>query len=141
MTRVDFHTNVADKIGYACRLARKAYMARNQVLLLTEDAAELAALDAALWTLSATDFLPHVVAGDALAPHTPIVLTDSDAAEPPHCDVLVNLSRRTPAQFARFARLVEIVSTDADDAAAGRQRYVFYKQQAYQPTHFVAKPA
>ena len=141
MTRVDFHTNVADKIGYACRLARKAYMARNQVVLLTEDAIELAALDAALWTLSETDFLPHVRAGDALAPQTPIVLTDSDAADLPHCDVLVNLSRRAPANFARFARLVEIVSTEADDAAAGRRRYSFYKQQAYQPTHFVAKPA
>lgn len=141
MTRVDFHTNVADKIGYACRLARKAYMARNQVVLLTDDAIELAALDAALWTLSETDFLPHVRAGDALAPRTPIVLTDSDAAELPHCDVLVNLSRRTPANFARFARLFEIVSTDAEDAAAGRQRYAFYKRQAYQPTHFVAKSA
>ena len=25
MTRIDFHTNVPDKIAYACRLVRKAY--------------------------------------------------------------------------------------------------------------------
>jgi DNA polymerase-3 subunit chi len=138
MTRIDFHSNVADKLAYACRLARKAYMAHNRVVLLTDDASTLAALDAALWTFSAIDFLPHVPAGDALAAQTPIVLTDSDSVELPHFDILVNLSRRVPANFARFERLFEIVSTDQDDAALGRERYVYYKQQAYQPTHFVA---
>jgi DNA polymerase-3 subunit chi len=138
MTRIDFHSNVADKLAYACRLARKAYMAHNRVVLLTDDASTLAALDAALWTFSAQDFLPHVPAGDALAAQTPIVLTDSDSVELPHFDILVNLSRRVPANFARFERLFEIVSTDQDDAALGRERYVYYKQQAYQPTHFVA---
>lgn len=138
MTRIDFHSNVPDKLAYACRLARKAYMAQNRVVLLTDDAGALAALDAALWTFSALDFLPHVTAGDALAAQTPIVLTDSDSAVLPHFDILVNLSRRVPANFARFERVFEIVSTDPDDAALGRERYVYYKQQAYQPTHFVA---
>jgi DNA polymerase-3 subunit chi len=138
MTRIDFHSNVADKLAYACRLARKAYMAQNRVVLLTDDAGALAELDAALWTFSAIDFLPHVAAGDALAAQTPIVLTDSDSAQLPHFDILVNLSRRVPANFARFERVFEIVSTDQDDAALGRERYVYYKQQAYQPTHFVA---
>ena len=138
MTRIDFHSNVPDKLAYACRLARKAYMAHNRVVLLTDDASALAALDAALWTFSALDFLPHVPAGDALAAQTPIVLTDSDSAALPHFDILVNLSRRVPANFARFERVFEIVSTHPDDAALGRERYVYYREQAYQPTHFVA---
>lgn len=138
MTRIDFHTNVSDKVAYACRLVRKAYRARQQIVLMAQDAAQLAALDAALWTFSETDFLPHVLAGSALAPHTPIVLTDSDTQAVPHCDILINLSRRTPANFSHFQRLFEIVSKDQDDAAAARTRYVFYKQQAYQPTHFTA---
>ncbi len=138
MTRIDFHTNVPDKIAYACRLARKAYMAKNKVVLLAGDADQLAALNTALWTISETDFLPHVLAGDALAGQTPIVLTDSDDAELPHCDILVNLSHRPPAHFSRFARLFEIVSSEQDDAAEGRKRYLYYKQQDYQPTHFVA---
>ncbi|HAT31495.1 MAG TPA: DNA polymerase III subunit chi [Janthinobacterium sp.] len=138
MTRIDFHTNVPDKLAYACRLARKAYMAHNKVVLLTEDARQLATLNAALWTFSDTDFLPHVLADDALAPQTPIVLTASDSEQLPHFDILVNLSRHPPANFARFQRLFEIVSADQDDAAAGRQRYAFYKRQDFQPTHFVA---
>jgi DNA polymerase-3 subunit chi len=138
MTRIDFHTNIPDKLSYACRLARKAYAARGKLVLLAEDGAQAAALNEALWTLSETDFLPHVMAGDALAAQTPIIVTDSEQAELPHFDMLVNLTRRTPANVDRFQRVFEIISTDEDDAAAGRKRYVAYKQQSYPLTHFVA---
>lgn len=135
MTRIDFHTNVPDKIAYCCRLVRKAYGARNRIVVMTEDAAQQAALDAALWTFSGPDFLPHVAFDDPLAPDTPIVLTHSDTAELPEADLLVNLARRAPAQFESFPRLIEVVSLDAEDAAAGRLRFVAYKRQEYQPTH------
>ena len=138
MTRIDFHTNIPDKLAYACRLARKAYAAKAQVVLLAEDAEQAAALNEALWTLSDTDFLPHVLAGDPLAPDTPIIITHSEDAALPHFDMLVNLTQRTPTTFARFARVFEIISLDALDAAAGRQRYAAYKKQSYPLTHFVA---
>ena len=138
MTRIDFHTNIPDKLTYACRLARKALAARGKLVLLAEDAAQAAALNEALWTLSATDFLPHVMAGDALAPHTPIIVTHDEEAEFPHADMLVNLTRRVPSTVDKFQRVFEIISTDEDDAAAGRKRYVAYKQQSYPLTHFVA---
>jgi DNA polymerase-3 subunit chi len=138
MTRIDFHTNIPDKLSYACRLARKAYAARGKVVLLAEDAAQAAALDAALWTLSETDFVPHVLAGDALAAHTPVLIADGSEAALPHHEMLVNLTRTAPALLDRFERVFEIISTDEDDAAAGRKRYAAYKQQAYPLTHFVA---
>jgi DNA polymerase-3 subunit chi len=138
MTRIDFHTNIPDKLSYACRLARKAYAAGGKLVLLAEDAGQAARLNDALWTVSETDFLPHVMAGDALAPQTPIIVTDSDQADFPHGDMLVNLTRRTPANVDRFQRVFEIISTDKEDAAAGRIRYVAYKQQSYPLTHFVA---
>src|ERR1700712_4793837 len=99
MTRIDFHSNVPDKMSYACRLARKAYLAGNRVVLLLEDPAQGAALNALMWSFSETDFLPHVPLDDALAAETPILLTDSDTAElpdPGHFDILINLSRRQP---------------------------------------------
>jgi DNA polymerase-3 subunit chi len=138
MTRIDFHTNISDKLSYACRLARKAYSAGGKLVLLAEDADQAARLNDALWNLSETDFLPHVMAGDPLAAQTPIIVTDSDTAELPHGDMLVNLTRRAPANLDRFQRVFEIISTDEDDAAAGRKRYVAYKQQSYPLTHFVA---
>jgi DNA polymerase-3 subunit chi len=137
MTRIDFHTNVPDKIAYACRLVRKACAANNRVALMADDAAQLAELNAAMWAFSATDFLPHVLAGDALAPQTQIILTDNDEAELPHKELLVNLSRRAPSGVAQFERMIEVISSDEDDAAAGRKRYVAYKQQDYPLTHFV----
>jgi DNA polymerase-3 subunit chi len=138
MTRIDFHSNVPDKIAYACRLLRKAYGARNRIVVMTEDAAQLAELDQALWTFSSTDFLPHAHVNDPLAPDSAIVLADSDEAELPQADVLVNLSRRAPAQFESFPRLIEVISTDEADTAAGRQRFIAYKRQDFQPTHLHA---
>jgi DNA polymerase-3 subunit chi len=138
MTRIDFHTNIPDKLAYACRLARKAYASKAKVVLLAEDAAQAEALNAALWTLSDTDFIPHVAAGDPLAGETPIIVTADEDVPLPHHEMLVNLTRRTPALLSQFARVFEIISIDEEDAAAGRQRYVAYKKQNYPLTHFVA---
>jgi DNA polymerase-3 subunit chi len=138
MTRIDFHTNIADKVSYACRLARKAYGAGGKLVLLAEDDAQAGALNAALWTVGDTDFLPHALAGDALALHSPIIVTASLAGELPHYDMLVNLTRATPEALERFQRVFEIIAVDPDDAAAGRKRYSAYKQQSYPLTHFVA---
>ncbi|MEA5097998.1 MAG: DNA polymerase III subunit chi [Burkholderiaceae bacterium] len=140
MTRIDFHTNVADRIGYTCRLVRKAraQAADSRIVILTQDQHQLAALDQALWTFSAQDFLPHAEASDPLAAQSPIVLTDSDSGELPHHDMLINLSGATPAHFAQFARMFEIVSTDAADVEDGRKRYAHYRQRGYPLTHNVA---
>lgn len=141
MTRIDFHSNVPDKIAYTCRLVRKARAANCRVVLLTSDRTDLARLDQELWTFSALDFLPHVTADDALAPSTPVILTDSDTIDLPHYQILINLSTSTPAHFARFERMFEIVAADDTDKAAGRERYRFYQQRGYPLTHFVAEKA
>lgn len=139
MTRIDFHSNVPDKIAYSCRLARKARAANFNIVLLAGDKTDLATLDQLLWTFSELEFLPHVIAGDPLAASTPIILTDSDSAELPHHQILINLSRTTPSHFARFERMFEIVSSDDADKAAGRDRYRFYQQRGYPLTHHVAE--
>ena len=138
MTRIDFHTNIPDKLAYACRLARKAYGARAKIVVLAESAEQADALNAAMWTVSDTDFIPHVMAGDPLAPQTPIVITDNEDSELPHHDMLVNLTRRRPRNFTQFARVFEIISIDEEDAAEGRKRYIAYKKESYPLTHFVA---
>jgi DNA polymerase-3 subunit chi len=91
-----------------------------------------------MWTFSDTDFLPHVMAGDPLAGHTPVIVTHNEEAELPHTQMLVNLTDRAPLALDRFERVFEIISTDEADAAAGRRRYASYKQQSYPLEHFVA---
>ena len=138
MTRIDFHTNIPDKLAYACRLARKAYGSRARVVLLAENAAQAEQMNAALWTVSDLDFIPHVLATDPLAPQTPVVITDDESIALPHHEMLINLTRRRPENFSQFARVFEIISTDEEDAAEGRKRYVAYKKESYPLTHFVA---
>jgi DNA polymerase-3 subunit chi len=141
MTRIDFHSNVPDKIHYCCRLVRKARAANCRVVLLAPDNRTLQVLDEALWTFSELDFLPHVATDDPLAADTPIVLTDNDGAALPHHQILINLTPATPAHFARFERMFEIIGADEADKAAGRERYRFYQQRGYPLSHFVADNA
>ena len=139
MTRIDFHTDVADRILYACRLVRKARAAAvdSRVVILLKDKRDLAAMDRALWTFSDQDFLPHALANDALAVNSPVILTDQ-VDDMPHHDILINLSGALPSPFAKFDRVIEIVAQDEDDIVAGRDRYGYYRQRGYSLTHSVA---
>lgn len=139
MTKIDFHTNVPDGIAYACRLVRKARsaVADSRIVILVKNKNELNKLDEALWTFSAQDFVPHAVADDMLAEQSPVILT-VNASEPPHHDILINLSGTVPTSFAQFERVFEIVSQDASDTQAGRERYGYYRQRGYPLTHSVA---
>lgn len=138
MTRVDFHSQVSDKIHYTCRLIRKARAANCQIFVLSQDEAQAQILDQALWHFSATDFLPHVMLDDALAAQTPILISANPIAPSPHKDLLINLSQTVPAQYQNFLRVIEIVSSEEQDANAGRQRFRLYQQQGIKPTHIVA---
>ena len=141
MTSIDFHSNVANAILYCCRLARKARAAQCRIVLLTADRPQLNALDQALWTFSEHDFLPHVPAGHALAAKTPIILTQDDAVDLPHHDILVNLSGMLPNHFARFERMIEVVGQDAGQVTAGRERFRHYRERGYPLQHFIAESA
>jgi DNA polymerase-3 subunit chi len=129
MTRIDFHTNVGDSLLYACRLARKAYLAGQPVVVLAE-LARLRAFDERLWTFSPLDFVPHCMADSELAGRTPIVLA-ADLDRAPHHQVLLNLGAAVPPQFARFERLLEVVGNAQEELAAGRERYRFYRDRGY----------
>lgn len=140
MTRVDFHTNLADKLAYTCRLVRKAHAAGGKVVVLAQDAAQAARLDEAMWTFSDTDFVPHVLAGHALATRTPVIITVGGEALP-HNDMLVNLTHEIPQAASSFARVFEMVGRDEADVAAGRARYAAYKRDGFPLEHHVAGQA
>jgi DNA polymerase-3 subunit chi len=138
MTTVDFHTQVGDKIHYSCRLIRKARAAQCNIIVLGENQYQCDALDDALWSFSATDFLPHVMIADPLASQTAIVITDGLQMELPHYDLLINLSQNLPTSFQRFNRIIEVIASDEDDAQAARGRFRLYQQQGIKPSHIVA---
>jgi DNA polymerase-3 subunit chi len=133
MTEIAFHVNTPDKAGYACRLLRKAWGAGSKVVV-TADTALLRELDAALWTFSPLDFIPHCY--DAPAPvreRTPIVLAET-LHDAPHVEVLLNLGAQVPQGFERFERLIEVVCADEADLQQGRMRWKHYASRGYAMT-------
>lgn len=134
MTQIDFYTNAPDKFRVACKLAEKACAQGQRTLVYVSDAASGERLDALMWSIPATGFLPHCRAGDALAGQTPIVI-DHRGEDVTHDDVLINLSGERPAFFSRFQRLLEIVGSAENDAGAARERWGFYKERGYALNH------
>jgi DNA polymerase-3 subunit chi len=131
MTTIDFYTHVPDRLEVAARIIAKAHAAHGSVRVLTPDAATTEALDRRLWLLPPTGFLPHCRTDSPLASQTPVWIGHSlehDGA----AAVLVNLHASPPPFFSRFERLAEIVGTDAEDVAAGRERWKFYKERGYE---------
>ncbi len=128
MTEVEFHTGVAEPLQFACKLLRKAARqgARVQV---TAPPTQLAALDRLLWTFEERDFVPHARvpgASAAVLRRTPIWLAgQAQGGDAP--TVLVNLGAEAPEALDGLSRLIEIVGADAEQAAAGRARWRFYK--------------
>lgn len=131
MTEVAFHFNAPDKIGYACRLLRKAVAAGAHVVVTGDDAL-LRALDVALWTFAPHAFLPHclIQGGDAALIAASPVLLGAPAASPKN-DVLVNLGAEPPDAFERYGRLIEVVTGEPDDRAAARRRWRHYADHGY----------
>lgn len=133
MTEVAFHFNAPDKLGYACRLLRKAYLRGARLLVLVEEAGR-PALDAALWTMAPDAFIPHATASDPayVRSRSPIQLAsrlpaDSDAT------VLVNLLHDVPSGFDAYARVIEVVTGDDVDRQHARERWKYYKANGIKP--------
>ncbi len=137
MVRLEFHTDVADPLAYGCRLLRKAYRRRLEVVV-SGDPDRLGRLNVLLWTFEQLEFVPHarLRGGErpdpALLGHTPIWLADAAAAWP-QADVVVNLGEQPVADASRFGRIVEIVGRDADAVLAGRLRWRHYADQGLSP--------
>lgn len=132
MTEVAFHFNAPDKLGYACRLLRKALGSGARVVV-TGEPALLRDLDVTLWTFAPLEFIPHchgASQGERVQAHSPIVLADSARAAP-HQQVLVNLGGAVPEGFERFERLIEVVTDDPDDRQQARQRWRHYADRGY----------
>lgn len=131
MTGVEFHFNAPDKLGYACRLLRKA-AGKGAKVAVTADAGLLRELDAVLWTFSPLEFVPHChsTAPASVLQASPIVLCEA-ARSAPHHQVLVNLGAQVPEGFERFERLIEVVTQDEEDRARARSRWQHYKARGY----------
>ena len=140
--RVDFYVS-ADagepaRLRLACRVAEKAYLAGQSVVIWTDDAAALPRVDELLWTFGDGSFVPHdVVTRDGVACEAPVALTAGPLPER-HTDVLLNLGHSVPPFFEKFGRVAEFLDGRPEVRAAGRDRFKLYRGKSIEPqTHNV----
>lgn len=133
MPDVAFHFNAPDRLGYACRLLRKAYLRKARVFVWVESS-DQARLDSALWTMGAGDFVPHCASDDAehVKVRSPIEI---GLRLPELCGdlILVNLRHEMPDNPAAFNRVIEVVTLDESDRASARERWRKYKALGLEP--------
>ncbi len=130
----------AARLKVACRIAEKAYLAGQRVLVWHTEREELARFDELLWTFADTSFVPHEWLG---ARHdAPVLLSAGEAPDGP-LEVLINLATAPePPPFAAAAeRIAEILDADPAVREAGRARFRAYRQLGCEPaTHPLRAP-
>ncbi len=154
MARVDFHSQVGNKLQYCCRLVRKISTSTAEGeplrrIVILADGSLLKELDRLLWTFSTEDFLPHCYAEHESAFLTPIVLAsqwdEALFAELPHADVLIHLNQtfleNASSLAERFPRMIEVVSLEEQDLLAGRARYKRYRELGFELQNYDQKGA
>jgi DNA polymerase-3 subunit chi len=140
--RVDFYLSAeageAARLRLACRIAEKAYLSQQRVVVFSDDAALLPKIDELLWTFGDGSFVPHdLVKGDGIPCEAPVALTSGPLPANPG-DVLINLGGTVPAFFEKFERVAEFLDARPEVRAAGRERFKIYRAKAIEPqTHNV----
>lgn len=132
MPKIDFYiiedTNPAARFQLVCRLIEKAYKNRHRIYVNTENQIDAHQIDELLWTYRETSFLPHNLYGDGPEIAPPIQIGFNVTPEKQR-DILINLSKHVPNFYTQFSRILEIISTDPDVQAAGRENYKYYRAQ------------
>ncbi len=128
------------RLKVACRLAEKAYLGGQRVLVWHSDREELGRLDELLWTFADTSFVPHAWLAEGI--DAPVLLS---AGEPPGAapQVLINLdaSDEPPPFAAATERIVEIIDAEPAHRQSGRARFRAYRQLGCEPaTHTLRAP-
>ena len=144
--RVDFYLSEdagdGARLRLACRVTEKAYLARQRVVIYSDDGALLPKIDELLWTFGDGSFVPHDIVVSGKPCEAPVALTNGPLPEGdflgPEGTVLINLSGSVPPFFEKFARVAEFLDARPEVRAAGRERFKVYRGKSIEPqTHNV----
>ena len=140
MARVDFHSQVGNKLTYTCRLVRKIFSLASEAepikkIVIVGSSADIDQLNQMLWSFSAEEFLPHCLIDDESAECTPILLATAydelQFQDLSHQDVFIHLGQNFLEDIEkithRFDRVIEVVSLQEQEVLAGRQRFKQYR--------------
>jgi DNA polymerase-3 subunit chi len=134
MTRIDFYQlnpqqHNADRV--VCQLCQKAYESKQLTLLLTQNQQQTEHLDRQLWIFDDDSFIPHDAeeSDQFMSP----VLIHNEPELRNERQLLINLADDIPGYFARFERVIELVTESNKQQA--REHYNYYRERGYPLNH------
>lgn len=112
---------------FACRLTAKAFHDPQARIWLRCAPAQAQLLDDWLWTFDDGSFLPHQNAATPAEPLVRIFLgAELSSEEKNKSPIIINLINSLP-EFTSASRILEILLSDDQQLAAGRERYRAYQ--------------
>jgi len=134
-----YHLTRTDIAAALPALLGRTLQAGERAVVLCPDAAQVAALDAALWSCATPDWLPH---GTKATPHPewqPVFLTDIDA-NPADAAFLFTIGGAA-ADITRYKRVFDLFDGNREDeVAAARARWQAAKEAGHGLTYWKQGP-
>ena len=141
MTAINFYqlqrSTLEEALG---KLLKKVLGGQARAVVLAGSEERVEALNAALWTLSPSSFLPHGSHRDGHGDLQPVWLTTADE-NPNGASVLVLTDGMVSKRVQDYERCLELF--DGDDAAAvtaARDRWRVYKAEGHTLSYWQQKP-
>lgn len=129
MALVDFYildsTRKQSSWLFACKLAEEAYSNNKKTIILMDNKEDAIKLDKLMWTFKDNSFIPHEL-GLTDAPICISTTLDSTTK----AQQLINLSAAVAPENT-FNNIIEILTSDPQDKANGRERYRHYRTLSY----------
>ena len=141
MTNVNFYVSkevgLEPRLAIVYRLVTMALQRNLSVHIHTDNEKNSMHIDDLLWKKEKASFIPHLIIDESGTTNSTekirkTEVTISHNFEPmKDCDYLINFSSERPSYFSRFEKLAEIIDSSEEILAAGRKRYVFYRERGY----------
>lgn len=134
MIQVDFYvltdSDPLARLGFACRLAEKAWRLGHRVFLHTSDQTTAQHLDQLLWQFRSDAFVPHRM-HPVDGPEATVLIGWGDEPPADQTEVLINLALTVPLFCNRFQRISEVVTNEPSVRQATRQHWRQYQEWGY----------
>ncbi|CAH0250536.1 DNA polymerase III subunit chi [Roseomonas sp. CECT 9278] len=130
MTRIGFyHLTRTPLVQALPRLLGRVLASGGRAFVLSSEAERVAALDAALWTATDPDWLPHGLAGGEHDALQPILLGTADAPPGNGARFLLLVDGAESARLAEYDRVLDLFD-GGDEAAVAAARARWSKAKA-----------
>lgn len=107
---------------------RKSLYQRAYYFVFCDNQQQAEYLDELLWTFKDDSFIPHNLQGEGPEPPPPVQI--GYQKEPRgFSDILLNLSTNIPVFYARFKRVIELVSNVEHEKEVSRLHYKEYRNK------------